>query len=227
MSKYNINSNPALVNSIINNAKNSYKDYYRGHPDSVIPQFERELREMGFRFEITDQIRGFMPKHKETILPIAIRYYQQAREYEKPFFLNFFRFKGCDIVVPMLLKDYRNKEVSDSTRWFIADCLFQICSKDHSKEYVDIVSDASYGQNRQMLILLLGKLKDENAIPVLIELLEDEGVRLHAISALGEYRKEELRKYFERFQNSTHPGWKKYSRIALKKLETQRNDDMS
>lgn len=62
-----------------------------------------------------------------------------------------------------------------------------------------------------MIVLLLGKLKEECAIPTLIDLLEDEEVRLHAISALGEFKREEFRCYFERFQNSTHPGWRKYA----------------
>ena len=75
-----------------------------------------------------------------------------------------------------------------------------------------------YGRNRQMIVLLLGKLKEECAIPTLIDLLEDEEVRLHAISALGEFKREEFRRYFERFQNSTHPGWRKYAKAAIKKL---------
>ena len=86
------------------------------------------------------------------------------------------------------------------------------------KEYLDIVSNRAFGQNRQMIVLLLGKLKEESAVPTLIDLLEDEEVRLQAISALGEFKREEFRCYFERFQNSTHPGWRKYAREALKKI---------
>ena len=69
-----------------------------------------------------------------------------------------------------------------------------------------------------MIILLLGKLKEESAVPILIDLLEDDEVRLQAICALGEFKKEEFRCHFERFQNSTHPGWRKYAKAALKKL---------
>ena len=80
-----------------------------------------------------------------------------------------------------------------------------------------------YGRNRQMIVLLLGKLKEECAIPTLIDLLEDEEVRLHAISALGEFKREEFRCYFERFQNSKHSGWRKYARSALKKLDSHKS----
>ena len=69
-----------------------------------------------------------------------------------------------------------------------------------------------------MIILLVGKLKVKAAIPILINWLEDEGVRLQAIAALGDFKQENVRQYFERFQNSTHPGWRKYAKSALKKL---------
>ncbi len=69
------------------------------------------------------------------------------------------------------------------------------------------------------------KLKVEKAIPILIDLLEDEDVRLHAITALGDFKREEFRPYFERFENDKHPGWRKYSRAALKKLDKQKEKD--
>lgn len=83
----------------------------------------------------------------------------------------------------MLLKDYYSEKTTDLTRWFISDCIYQIRSKNFVKEYLDIVSNGTFGRNWQMIVLLLGKLKDESAIPTLIDLLEDEEVRLHAISA--------------------------------------------
>ena len=97
--------------------------------------------------------------------------------------------------------------------------LFEIRSRKYVQDYLRIVSDPTFGRNRQMLVLLLGKLKEESAIPVLIDLLEDEEVRLHAISALGQFKREEFRGYFERFQNASHAGWRKYAREALKKLD--------
>lgn len=118
----------------------------------------------------------------------------------------------------MLLEDYYYEKTADLTRWFISDCIYQIRSKSFVNEYLNIVSNRMFGQNRQMIVLLLGKLKEESAIPTLIDLLEDEEVRLHAISALGEFRREEFRCYFERFQNSIHIGWRNYAKSAIKKL---------
>ena len=65
-------------------------------------------------------------------------------------------------------------------------------------------------------------LTDNSAIPILIDLLEDEDVRLHAICALSDFKKEEFRCYFERFKDSQQPGWRKYAREAIKKLDNKK-----
>lgn len=189
-------------------------------PDSVLLAFKQELLDLGFRFEVLNQAESFMAKHTDIILPIVIKYYKMAKlKSEKQYLLTWFHHKGLEEVVPMLLEEYYSDN-PDVDRWAVGDRLYQIRAKKYIDDYLKIISDASYGRNRQMVILLLGKLKAERAIPVLIDLLEDEEVRLHAIAALGDFKREEFRPYFERFQNSKHPGWRKYAKAALKKLDT-------
>ncbi len=217
-----IRMNPKMTQLWLDNEKATAKNYYKNNSDSLIPLFEKELRDLGYEFETSNQALGFIPKHKKVIVPISVKYYQLAKERKKPneqnYFMQFLYIKGLDEVVPMLLKDYYDEGTADLTRWFISDCIYQIRSKTFVKEYLDIVSNRAFGRNRQMIVLLLGKLKEENAVPILIKLLEDEDVCLQAICALGEFKNAEFRCYFERFQNSAHPGWRKYARAALKKL---------
>lgn len=224
MSINDINNSPIAKKEWIVLAKQNAENYYSENNYSLVPLFENELREAGFEFEISNQTLGFMPKHKKIILPIAIKYYKLAKEKQKTneqnHFLSFFHFKGLNEVAPLLIEDFYCKETSELTRWFISDCLYQIQDKHFIKEYLDIASNMTFGRNRQMIILLLGKLKEETAIPLLIDLLEDEEVRLQAINSLGLFKKEEFRTYFERFQKSTHPGWRKYAQLALKKLDS-------
>jgi len=222
MSIEDINNNPHMVKKWLDNEKMVAEKYYKENRDSLIPLFENELKDLGFEFETSNQAIGFIPKHRKVILPIAAKYYQLAKKLEKSneqnYFMRFFYIKGLDDVIPMLLEDYYSEKTEDLTRWFISDCIYQIRSKNFVKEYLDIVSSRRFGRNRQMIVLLLGKLKEESAIPTLIALLEDEEIRLHAICALGEFKREEFRCYFERFQNSTHPGWRKYAKVAISKL---------
>ncbi len=219
LSNYDINSNPDLVKRMIDWYKEN-EEQLRKNPDSILLDFKQELLNLGFDFQVLNQAESFLPKHKDTILPVVIKYYKMAKlKNEKQYLLGWFHHRGLDEVVPLLLEDYFSDD-PDVDRWEIGDRLYQIRSKKYIDDYLRIISDASYGQDRQMVILLVGKLKVEAAIPVLIDLLEDEGVRLQAIAALGDFKRDELRPYFERFQNSKHSGWRKYAKAALKKLDT-------
>ena len=222
MSLKDINNNPNTIKMWIDNEKVAEEQYYKDNADSLIPIFKKELKDFGVEFETFNQAVDLIPKHKKVILPLATKYYQLAKKLGKPneqnYFIRFLCIKGLDDVIPMLLEDYYFEKTTDLTRWFISDCIYQIRSKNFIKEYINIVSNKTFGINRQMIVLLLGKLKEESAISTLVDLLEDEEVRLHAICALGEFKREDFRCHFERFQNSTHPGWRKYARTALKKL---------
>ena len=218
MSNYDINSNPDLVKHMLEQYKAS-EERTDKNPDSILSAFKRELLNLGFDFQVLNQAESLLPKYKDTVLPVVIKYYKMAKlKNEKQYLLGWFHHKGLEEVVPMLLKDYYSNN-SDIDKWAIGDRLYQIRSKKYIDDYLKIISDSSYGQDRQMIILLVGKLKVEAAIPILIDLLEDEGVRLQAIVALGDFKRENLRPYFERFQNAKHPGWRKYAKAALKKLE--------
>lgn len=219
MSNYDINSNPDLVKSMLEQYKED-EEKLKNKPDSVLLAFKQELLDCGFDFQVLNQAESLMPKHKDIVLPIVIKYYKMAKlKNEKQYLMRWFHYKGLEEVVPMLLADYYSND-KEIDRWAIGDRLYQIRSRKYIDDYLRIISDSSYGQDRQMVILLVGKLKVVVAIPILIELLEDEGVRLQAIAALGDFKRRELKPYFERFQNSKHPGWRKYARAALKKIES-------
>ena len=217
MSNYDINSNPDLVKHMLEQYKAGEEQMER-NPDSILPAFKQELLNLGFNFQVLNQAESLLPKYKDTVLPVVIKYYKMAKlKNEKQYLLGWFHHKGLEEVVPMLLKDYYSNN-SDIDKWAIGDRLYQIRSKKYIDDYLKIISDSSYGQDRQMIVLLVGKLKVEAAIPILIDLLEDEGVRLQAIVALGDFKRKDLRPYFERFQNAKHPGWRKYAKAALKKI---------
>ena len=59
-------------------------------------------------------------------------------------------------------------------------------------QYLSIIKDESYGEDRQMLILLVGKSKKAYVIPVLKELLSDSTVCGHALYALSNFSGDEI-----------------------------------
>lgn len=217
MSNYDINNNQQLVKKIIDITRQAEEERKK-MPDSVLHDFRKDLSELGFSFEIVDQVKKLMPKYKNLILPIVIKYYKVAKiPSEKQYLLSWFHYKGLEEVVPMLIEDFI-KSKSQFERWEIGDRLYQICSKKHIEQYLSIIANSKYGSSRQMVILLFGKIKEEQAIPILIDLLDDEEVQLHALTALGNYKKEELRPYFERFLNSKRTVMRNQAKKALDKL---------
>lgn len=220
MSNYDINSNPALVKQMIENSKKASEKYYAEHPDSLIPPFEQELRDLGFQFEISEQIGQFLPKHKKTILPIVIKYYQQATyDNEKNYFISLFHYRGFEEVVPMLLNDFYSDKISSLTRQFIGESLRAIRSKNYIDDYLEIIAKPQYGLARAPIFSLVGDLKVEQAIPILIHLLEvDEEFAPCALQTLGNYKQFELQPYFEHFINSPDMCMRKIAKTALKKL---------
>lgn len=220
MSNYDINSNPALVKLIIENAKKA-EVKLTNNPNSVVLKFKQELLERGYQFEILNQVQQFMPKHKEALTPIILKYYDLAvLDNEKWYFASLFRYKGFDEFVPMLLNEF----VSDKpgfNRWQIAEIVEAIHSKKYINKYLKIISNKKFGKDRQMLVLLVGKLKTEEAIPILINLLDDYDVTGHAINALSQHKREEFRPYFERFLNHENSYYRREAKTALKKLDKQ------
>ena len=153
-------------------------------------------------------------------MPIAIKYYQQATyDNEKNFFISLFHYRGFTEVIPMLLNDFYSDKISSLTRQFIGETLRTIRSKKYIDDYLKIIVKPQYGLARVPIFLLVGELKVEQAIPILIHLLEeDEEFAPCALQTLGAYKRFELRPYFERFADSPDTHLRKIARTALKKL---------
>ena len=66
------NNNPNLIRLWMDNEKSAAEQYYKENPDSLIPLFEKELRDLGFEFEISNQIQSIIRKNKKSLLPIVV-----------------------------------------------------------------------------------------------------------------------------------------------------------
>lgn len=222
-----IRENPKILRAWIDGNKELYEEYLAANPDSVFPSFLQDVRDAGVEFEIGEQILDYMPERKNDIMPIVMDYYafvrELKRENEEIHFLKFFNYKGLDEYVPFLLDCFFHEDTSDVCRALIADCLYTIHSDEYLKEFSYIITQPLFGKHRQPIILLFGEFKATPALPALVKLLDDETVRTHTIVALSEFELEELRPHFERFKDSEHPGWRKYSREAIKRLDALKN----
>lgn len=221
-----VKDSPAFQKQLLDEMIEQEKEYLQSHPNSLIPMFCQELRELGFEFDLYHHVKCFLPKNTELISPIALKYYRMAKaekiENEQLFFMGFLRYRGMDEVVPELLTEYHSPQSSNTVKWAISDCLYDIHSPKYANEYIEIINNPNYGINRQMIVLLVGKLLIEDAIPSLLELLEDDIVCLHAIIALSNFKRNEFRPIFERFSSDEHSGKRNYAKKALKQLDNSK-----
>jgi hypothetical protein len=118
----------------------------------------------------------------------------------------------------MLLEDfYSENPLID--RWAIGDRLYTIRFPKYINDYLKIIGNPNYGIDRQMLVLLVGRIKVDKAIPILISLLDDDTVLGHALKALSEYKNAGLKPYFERFIDYKNPWIRKTAVKARHELD--------
>ena len=188
-------------------------------PTSVLPALREELTLLGFTFPTIYHAIELKKTHPEVIGPLALKYYQLAvRKQEKSCLLGWLPKKSAADAIPVLLEDFCS-DADNIDDWAIADTLYTFASRKYIQDYLDIIADPGYGAARQMLVLLVGRLKVEQAIPLLIRLLDDPSMTAHAIIALGRFRREALRPHFERFTACPDPLCRREARKALARLE--------
>ena len=111
-----------------------------------------------------------------------------------------------------------SSEKSDFYRWAIGNTMEVIITDEDLEEVLPIVSNSENGISRQMFISALGKIKSEKAEEILINLLDDEQVRLHTIEALGKMKSKKAKSKIELYSKNSKGVIKKAALKALKKI---------
>lgn len=122
-------------------------------------------------------------------------------------------------VSPILL-DECSKITKDDTslRWAIGNTIYVTITKDDVERIFSIVQDKENGLSRQMFVAALGKIKSEKVEEVLIKLLDDEEVTLHALEALGRMKSKKARDKVLILTKHSNVLIRKEAQKALKKL---------
>lgn len=101
-----------------------------------------------------------------------------------------------DMLVEIILKEF-GSEVQKKYLWEYGDLLYRIKNYKYLSNYIDIITNLELKEARQMVILLVGKCKDEDIIPILISLVEDETVYGHTLQALSNFKCEAITRIME------------------------------
>ena len=156
-------------------------------------------------------------KYKD-LIPILLRNLQEIDdENDKEFIVRCLGVKGfSEAVKPLIQEFYKSNKLT--FKWAIGNTLSLIEDKDSLPDLIRIVREKKHGIARQMIVHGLGSFKLENVKDVLIELLNDNDVVGHAISAMAKIGDAELVKYIEPFSNYKVKWVRNEADKAIKKL---------
>jgi HEAT repeat protein len=100
------------------------------------------------------------------------------------------------LVANALVEEFAKPE-EEQVRWSIGSAIEGIANDSMFADVARLVRRTDFGRDRQMLALALGKMNRERALPVLLELLDDDDIVGHAASALRKLHPPEARAKLE------------------------------
>ncbi|HZM18603.1 MAG TPA: HEAT repeat domain-containing protein [Gaiellaceae bacterium] len=100
-----------------------------------------------------------------------------------------------------LVAEFRRAD-DDGLKWAIGNALATLADDSIADKLVELAQDRRHGSSREMLMDALARTKDERALDALVELVDDDDIAGHAISALRRLGPKSSLPYLERARPS-------------------------
>jgi HEAT repeat protein len=105
------------------------------------------------------------------------------------------------LALELLVAEFRRAD-DHGLKWAIGNALATLADDSIADELVELAQDRRHGSSREMLMDALARTKDERALGALVELVDDDDVAGHAISALRRLGPKRSLPYLERARPS-------------------------
>jgi len=164
------------------------------NPESVLAEFEDFLSLHNVYLSYNPELFHKAIKGRYDLCDGILEFYKKASlSNERISFLEDLFVIGYDRdkLVELVL-DVFEAEKYPSNLWEYGALLYNIRKYNYLSRYIKIIENKSYGTARQMIVLLVGKSKKAEVIPVLKLLLNDPDVYGHALDALTNFSGEDI-----------------------------------
>lgn len=186
-----------------------------------------ELRNTGYLVEspnrLVDLFQETGAPYTEAV-PILVKWLPQISNAEvKESIVRTLSVPWAKEAARALIREFRslpNTAEWSSCKWAIGNALSVVADDSVLSEVVDLVRDKGHGKSREMVALALANMRNERAVDVLIELLEDEEVAGHAVMALRKLKLKarKAEPHLERFLSHPKPWVRKEAEKALRRI---------
>lgn len=211
----------------IQDIEKTEEENVRKYTEAATPLI-RELSEYGFHVESVGDLiqkQGVEYRnHAEKIVSLLVKWlplvtYDALRE-------DIIRTLAVPWANPIALKPllHEFRKTSDfNEKWVLGNSLSVIADDSIFEDLIELVTDKKNGHSREMLIIGLGNLKDEKhkeeAINVLIKLLDDDEVTGHAIVALNKLKAIRAKPYLKKFLNNETTWFRNEAKKTIAKFD--------
>lgn len=192
-----------IVNNQLMDFLNNIKDEVNINTNSIMKEYDEFLEFNGIYH--SNDIASFRKKLKGRLdlCEKMLYFYHSAKlDNERLSILEDLIATGYnkDQIVEIILEAFF-LDTPPINLWHYGDMLYILKRYKYLPEYIKIVSDNRYGTNRQMVVLLLGKSKKPEVVPVLLELTCDKTVYGHAIEALTNFEGEQIVDVMQKYKD--------------------------
>jgi len=183
----------------------------------------KQLQENGININALDELVNSNIEYRSAI-PLLIDWLDRTENIDvKDTLVRALTVKWArPIAAKPLIEEFKKapKEAM-SYKWAIGNALSVVADDSVFDDIVALVKDKRHGRAREMLAVALANMKNPKAVDVLIELLEDEEVAGHALSALRKLAPPEAREAIEPFVNHPKTWVRNEAKRALKKIDNK------
>ncbi|NVJ59338.1 MAG: hypothetical protein HWE27_03055 [Gammaproteobacteria bacterium] len=116
-----------------------------------------------------------------------------------------------------LLEMFKTVE-NDKLRWIIGNALATVASENDIEQLLDILTEPSYGKARNMLVHAVARLQKTEAVPTLVDCLNDNDLVAQSAIALGNLKATGAKKALKKIRHEDS-GVMNQVNDALKKID--------
>ena len=148
-----------------------------------------DLNAIGFRVRSMQELRT-SGKYAAAI-PVLVKWLPQITvQHVRLDLIHTLSVPWAKEAIPTLLSEYEkaDPQTDGGIKWAIGSALEVLCHEDILEDLVRLATDRRNGKSREMLVLALAKIRCEEARTVLTQLLADEEVAGHAVTAMRKGR---------------------------------------
>ena len=193
----------------------------RARYDAAAAPVVAELAAAGFAVDTIGELRGSGRRYTAAI-PVLVKWLPRATyDGVRGDIVDSLGVPWAPAAAPALIVEFRRAQPGSGPgrRWSIAAALAESATDDVIDEIVELVRDRGYGDDRQMLALALGRMRDPRAVDVLLDLGREGDLAGHVAIALGRLRAAAARPLLEDLARHPVPWVRREAAKALKRIE--------